>query len=240
MVIVNHWHRPVVGALIAVAMVAMALRVDSEHVAALLAWTRERGWWAPFVLIAAYVVAAVLAVPSLLLSICAGLLFGVTLGAAVASIGSTLGAIAAFLLGRRLLRGAALGVMARRSGLARFDHGVARNGFRLVLLSRLSPVLPANVLNYALGVTRVRLRDYALASWLGMFPITLAYVYLGSTLASLAEWEWHDRKLNAWQLALYVAGLLATVAVAVLLTRMARSTIRSEEPPDIESLTAES
>lgn len=231
-------------ALAVLALIAVALLGEREHITALLRWTGEQGPWAPLILAGAYVAAAVCVLPTLLLSICAGYLLGVTVGAATASTGSTLGALAAFAVGRRLLRNRVRLAMARRGSFRQLEQGVARGGFRIVLLSRLSPILPSNLLNYALAVTPVRFRDFALASWLGMFPMTLAYVYLGSTLAGLAELKQSDRPMHAWQLALYAGGLLATVAMVVLLSRLAREAFRGEVPPkaevEIEHATAKS
>lgn len=240
----DRWKLILAATLAALALIAIALLGEREHVDTLLHWTGEQGALAPLILVVAYIVAAVLVVPALLISMCAGYLLGVTSGVITASIGSTLGAVAAFLVGRWLLRVRVRKAMAQRARFGQLERDVARDGFKIVLLSRLSPVLPSNVLNYALGVTAVRLRDFALASWLGMFPITLAYVYIGSTLASLAGLEQNDRPMQAWHVVLYVVGLLSTVAVVALLARLARQAIRSgfprDVPPEMEQTAVES
>ena len=70
---------------------------------------------------------------------------------------------------------------------AAIDRAIEKNGFKAVVLLRLQPVLPFNILNYALGLTSIRLRDYMLASWIGMFPATVLYVYLGSVMNDISD-----------------------------------------------------
>jgi uncharacterized membrane protein YdjX (TVP38/TMEM64 family) len=99
---------------------------------------------------------------------------------------------------------------------------VEREGFKLVLLLRLSPLIPFNLLNYALSLTRVRPAAYVLASFLGMLPATALYVYLGSLAPAAAELSSASRGGGSTRTMLYVIGLLATIAVVVIGTRAAR------------------
>jgi uncharacterized membrane protein YdjX (TVP38/TMEM64 family) len=92
----------------------------------------------------------------------------------------------------------------------------------VVLLSRLTPALPFFLLNYAFGVTSVKLREYVLGSWLGMIPATLAYVYAGSVAANLAQALSGQIKLGPSAWALLGVGFAATIGVVVLVTRIAR------------------
>ena len=91
-----------------------------------------------------------------------------------------------------------------------------------MLLTRLSPVFPFNLLNYALGLTSVSFRDYLLASWLGMLPGTMLYVYVGSTLRQLADVLAGNRSYSPAQQIFFGIGLAATVLVAVVIARIAR------------------
>ena len=102
------------------------------------------------------------------------------------------------------------------------DRAVGKEGFKIVLLLRLSPVFPFNLLNYALGLTNVRLWQYVLASWVGMLPGTLMYVYLGSALKSLADVAAGAPKGGTPQTVFFVAGLVMTVVATVVVTRVAR------------------
>jgi uncharacterized membrane protein YdjX (TVP38/TMEM64 family) len=113
----------------------------------------------------------------------------------------------------------------RIAGYPRFraiDRAVGEQGFKIVLLTRLSPVFPFNLLNYAFGLTRVRLGPYVLASWLGMIPGTIMYVYLGSALKSLTDVVAGAPAGGILQQAFFVAGLIMTVVATVVITRVAR------------------
>ncbi|MBN8246712.1 MAG: TVP38/TMEM64 family protein [Verrucomicrobia bacterium] len=188
---------------------------------AALDWVGRLGAWGPVIFIGIYIVASICFLPASVLTLGAGALFGVVRGSVCVSVGATLGATAAFLIGRHLARDA----VARRIGqdprFAAMDQAVAREGWKIVGLTRLSPVFPFNVLNYAFGLTRVPLGHYVLASWIGMMPGTILYVYLGS-LAKVAAGS-RTRTTGEW--VLYGLGLLATVLVTVVVTRLARQSL---------------
>lgn len=174
-----------------------------------------------------YVLATVFLLPGTILTLGAGFAYGPLYGALVVSPVSVVAAAASFTLGRSVLRGR---IERRVSGNARFagiDQAIGKSGFKIVLLLRLSPVFPFNLTNYALGLTRVKFRHYALASWIGMFPGTFLYVYLGSLVSNAAELM-SDQRPDAgpWGQVLLVAGLIATLAVTVVVTRVARSSLR--------------
>src|SRR5579862_7550647 len=151
-----------------------------EVFAATLDRIRDLGAIAPVVFIALYIIGAVLFIPGSILTIGAGVVFGLVRGAILVSIGATIGAIAAFLIGRYFAREWVRGQLEGNPRFAAIDKAVGREGWKIVLLTRLSPVFPFNLLNYAFGLTRVRLRDYVLASWTGTLPGTILYVYVGS------------------------------------------------------------
>src|SRR5206468_12667832 len=105
---------------------------------------------------------------------------------------------------------------------AAIDRAIGREGLKIVLLVRLSPIFPFTLLNYALGLTRVAVRDYVVGSLIGMLPGTLMYVYLGSLVTSLTELAAGRPSGGALQPAFYLGGLVATVAVALYVSRFAR------------------
>jgi len=183
-----------------------------------LEWLGQLGPWAPALFIALYAVATVLLIPGSVLTLGAGAVFGVIWGSIYASIASTLGAAAAFLIGRYLARDAIARKIEGNTRFAAIDRAVASAGWKIVGLTRLSPVFPFTLLNYAFGLTRVTFTHYALASWIGMMPGTVMYVYLGS-LAKAASGE-RSRTTAEW--VLYGIGLLATILVTVFVTRLAR------------------
>src|SRR6266700_5210478 len=188
---------------------------------AALDWIGKLGPWGPVIFIGLYVVATVLFVPGSVLTLGAGAVFGVALGSVCVSISATLGATAAFLVGRYLARDAIARKIEKNEKFATIDRAVADEGWKIVLLTRLSPVFPFTLLNYAFGLTRVKLSHYVVASWLGMIPGTVMYVYLGSLINVGAGRR--QRTTGEW--VLYSVGLLATVIVTVFVTRLARKAL---------------
>jgi len=157
------------------------------------------------------------------------------------SIGSTIGACAAFLLGRFLLRDWLDEQIKKYPVFGAVDRAIARNGFYIVFLLRLSPVIPFNLLNYALALTNVSFWAYALASWIGMFPATVMFVYIGAALQSIQEVVSGSFEGSLATKLLFWGGLVATVVVAVLVTWVARNAIkealRETTPPQDEQIT---
>jgi uncharacterized membrane protein YdjX (TVP38/TMEM64 family) len=217
--------RLIVWGLVAVAVLVAARALDA---AALLRATLESiaglGMWGPVFFALLYSAATVLFLPGWVLTLGAGAVFGVLKGVPIVSASATLGATAAFLVGRYVARDL---VAQKIEGNPRFravDEAVAREGWKIVGLMRLSPVFPFNLLNYAFGITRVSLRDFVLASWVGMLPGTAMYVYLGSLAGTLAGADRGARTPAEWTL--YAVGLAATVGVTVYVTRLARRALR--------------
>ena len=117
------------------------------------------------------------------------------------------------------------GKVAGNKRFAQIDDAVGREGWKIVGLTRLSPIFPFNMLNYAYGLTKVSLRDYVLASWIGMFPGTVMYVYIGSLAGNLATIGAAERTRSPAEWVLYALGLLATVVVTFFVTNMARKAL---------------
>ncbi len=199
-----------------------------DYLVALLQWTKSLGVLGPAVVAGAYILACVLFVPGSLLTVGSGFLFGVGVGTMTVSVGSTLGAAAAFIVGRTAARGWIAAKVAGNKKFNAIDEAVSREGFKLVLLLRLSPVFPFNLLNYALGLTKVPFWKYVLASWLGMLPGTIMYVYFGSVARSLADIAAGNLKGGVGQQLFFWFGLAATVVVAVLVTRIAGRSLKGE------------
>jgi uncharacterized membrane protein YdjX (TVP38/TMEM64 family) len=179
------------------------------------------GVWGPVVFIAAYALACVAFVPASLLTLAAGALFGVVRGTIFVMLGATLGSLGAFLIARYVARGWVAARVARDSRFAAIDAAIGEQGRRVVFLLRLSPVIPFNVLNYALGLTKVRVGDYVLAS-AGMLPGTLLYVYSGklaSVVAGVSSAATPPKGPAFY--AVLGLGLAATAAVTILITRVA-------------------
>jgi uncharacterized membrane protein YdjX (TVP38/TMEM64 family) len=185
-----------------------------------------------------YTVTTVFLVPGSLLTLAAGAIFGVIKGTVFVSLGSTVGATVAFFLGRYFAREWVSTKIAGRPRFAAIDDAIGREGWKIVGLLRLSPVVPFSLSNYFYGITKVRPVGYVLASWIGMLPGTLMYVYLGSlagTLAALGTTG--STGFSTLQWIFYGVGLVATIAVTVLITRVARRAVNralegSDSPDD--------
>ena len=204
-------------------VVASILLPVGEWLTALLEWLRELGAWGILLFVVAYIVATVLFLPGAILTLGAGAVYGLLWGFIAVSIGSTIGATFAFLIGRFFARDA---IAARVEGNARFeaiDQAVEREGAKIVFLTRLSPVFPFNLINYAYGLTKLPWWKFTLASWIGMMPGTFVYVYLGRAAGGLAEAVAGngDEGLSGMEIGLLVVGLIATIAVTVVITRIA-------------------
>ncbi len=187
-----------------------------------LAWISDLGPWGPVFFIVFYILATVLFLPGLIPTMAAGLLFGVLQGTLLVSISSISGATIAFLIGRYLAREWVAGKIQGNQKFEAIDVAVAQGGWKIVGLTRLSPIFPFNLLNYAFGLTQVSLKDYFLASWMGMLPGTVMYVYIGSLAGDLATLGSGERSRTPAEWALYVVGLMATVVLTLYITRIAQ------------------
>ncbi len=184
-----------------------------------LDWIAGLGILGLILFAAIYILACILFLPGSVLTLGAGALFGVVKGSILVSISSILGATAAFLIGRYFARDLIAKKIEGNPKFAAIDQAVAKDGWKIVGLVRLSPVFPFSLLNYAFGLTKVSLRDYVVASWIGMMPGTVMYVYIGSLARAGAQ------ETTPLQWALRGVGLVATVVVALLLTRIAKKAL---------------
>lgn len=223
--------RLVLYALIALAVLAalfLLRRQAGGYVLQFAEWVNGLGVWGPVVFILGYAVAAVAFVPGSLLTLAAGIIFGLAKGTVYTLIGATLGAAAAFLVARYVARGR---IERRIEGNPRFaaiDRAVGREGFKIVALLRLSPIFPFNLLNYALGLTKVPFLQYVAAS-IAMLPGTLLYVYYGKALGSLAALAGGKQAEKGTEFWVFLGvGLLATILVTTYVTRLASKALRKE------------
>jgi len=205
-----------------------------DYLETFLTWVQDIGPWGPVVLALAYIPACLFFVPGLVLTLGGGFAFGLVTGTIAISLGSTAGACAAFWVGRTFLRDTISKRIENNERFQAIDRAVGKQGFKVVLLTRLSPVFPFNLLNYAFGLTDVRFRDYALASWIGMLPGTIMYVYLGSATKSIADIVAGKVEGGIGQQLLFGVGLLATIIVTVLVTRTAQKALKEAAPEAVK------
>ena len=193
-----------------------------------LGWVQGLGAIAPIAFILIYNLATVLFVPGLILTLGGGVLFGLGFGTVYVFFAATLGATIAFLIGRNFARDWVTEKMVDYPKFGAIDAAVAKNGFKIVLLTRLSPLFPFNVLNYAFGITQVSLKDYILGS-IGMIPGTVLYVYIGSLIGNIALIGTKNTVLNPeaerLQWIAKIIGFIVTIGVTVYITRIAQKAL---------------
>ena len=213
--------RWIVGGAAALAIIAALFllgRVAAEPLRSFATWVNGLGALAPVVFIAGYVVATVAFVPGSILTLAAGAIFGLVRGTVYVLIGATLGAAAAFLVARYAARPMVERKLAGNERFQRIDRIIEQQGGKMVVLMRLSPLLPFNALNYALGISKVRFLSYLLGS-VGMIPGTLLYVYYGKLAGDLTALGGRDVERGAEYYLFLALGLIATIAVAVIAAR---------------------
>ena len=214
------------GIIIVAVIAAVALLPVKDWLIKALQWTQQLGIWGPIFVVAFYIVACILFLPGSVLTLGAGFIFKLFVGTITVSIGSVLGACAAFMVARTFGRNWISKKIATNENFAAIDSAVARQGFKIVLLIRLSPVFPFNLLNYAFGLTKVSFTKYALGSWIGMLPGTIMYVYFGAGLRSLADAATGKIETGTAGQIFFWGGLIAAIAVTVFVTRVARKALK--------------
>lgn len=190
-------------------------------------------WFAPLGLVGmpvyvfAYLLATVLGLPNIVLILVAGALFGFVNGLISASIADTLGAIACFWLGRTIARERVTTWLNKNPHFAHLDQAVGQKGWKILLLTRLSPLVPSNVLNYGFGCTQVSFWQYTLFSWLGMLPVIALYVYMGSFGVSILRSGFTPTKLIV-----QMGGLILAIAAALYTTRLVQKNLKPNCPAE--------
>ena len=166
-----------IAAALAVAIVFAVYYREQFDIQLLAEWLEQAGWWAPVVFILIYAVATVLFLPGSVLTLSGGIIFGPVLGTVCNITGATIGAGLSFLVARYLTSD----WVSQRSGgrLKQLINGVEAEGWRFVAFVRLVPLFPFNLLNYALGLTKIRFIEYLLATGIFMLPGAIAYTYIG-------------------------------------------------------------
>ena len=192
---------------------------------AIKGWIGGLGIWGPVVWALVYVVATVLLVPGTILTLAAGALFGLVVGTITVSIGSTLGAAFAFLIARYAARDKVAAMAARSRNFGAIDRAIGEGGWKIVALLRLSPAIPFNLQNYLYGLTPVRFWPYVVTSSLAMLPGAFLYIYLGHVTGAAVG---ADRTRTPAEWAMLAIGLLATAAVTVYVTRLARRKLQEQ------------
>ncbi len=195
-------------------------------------WIEQSGWvgWLWFILL--YTLSCVLFLPGSVLSFGAGAVYGFWPATILVSLGSVAGAWANFFSARYLLRG----FVSRKWGHGRkfraLDRAVERDGWKLIILTRISPVLPHSLVSCAVGLSRISVWKYLAASWIGFLPISAAYAYAGSVIGKAAKGGLHQ---GPWAWSAYAVELLITILVTVWITRIAHKALMNAAPEVADS-----
>jgi uncharacterized membrane protein YdjX (TVP38/TMEM64 family) len=206
--------------------VAISLLPVGPWVKSFTGWVRQLGVAGAFVFVGVYALATVLFLPGAIFTIAAGLVYGIAGGTAVALVGATIGASLAFLTGRYLLRKRIESFFRHNQKFAAIDEAIGKQGWKIVGLLRLSPLIPFNASNYFYGITSIGFWPYLLASAVGMLPGTLLYAYLGAIgQAGLSGGKNGHSPLEWTFLGL---GLLATIGVTIFVSRLAKEALKKK------------
>lgn len=169
-----------------------------------------------FILI--YIVSTVMMLPGSPLTFTAGALFGFWKGLIFVSIGSTLGASCAFMVSRYLIRKSIEKRVLKNKKFQSIDNEIDEQGWKIVILARLSPIIPFFLLNYALGITKIRFIHFIFASWVGMIPGTTVYVLMGTMGGAFI-----NGKKSSFEWLLLGMGLIATILVTLLISKIVKN-----------------
>lgn len=191
-------------------------------------YIRSLGALGPLLFAFAYMVLTVVLFPASILTLGAGSLFGLKTGFFAALLGANLGALCSFLLARSFLRDRVVRWTAAHPKFRFLDEAIGKQGFKMVLLCRLSPIFPFILLNYFLGLTSVRTGAYVLGNLFGMIPANFVFVYIGATAHDAVAGP-AEASLDFYQQAIRYLGLAATLVVFAVITRMARRALREAE-----------
>ncbi|MCG8601201.1 MAG: TVP38/TMEM64 family protein [Verrucomicrobiales bacterium] len=217
-----------VGLVIAVFVAFQFLPIKS-WLESLDGWIKYLGYWGPLAFVIIYILATVFLLPGAAMTPLSGLLFGLGWGTLWVVVASNIASNISFLTGRYFARDAVAKKIADNPKFAAIDRAVGSEGWKMVALTRISPVFPFVLLNYAYGVTSVKWSHYALASLAGMLPGTVMFVYFGSLGKLAAESE----AASTGKIVLMVVGGIATVVVTLWVTRSAKKVLN--EKADLEA-----
>ena len=209
------------GCLIVIGIILCQVQFDLiQTIPKLIQWIESLGIIGMSLFVLVYILACILLIPGSPLTVGAGAVFGFWKGLILVSVGSTLGAAAAFLISRYLTREFIERKLNKSHKFSAMDMAITREGWKIIFLARLSPIIPFFLLNYALGLTKIRLHTYIISSWAGMIPGTVLYTYIGSLGKTILTAK---RSPIDW---VYLGiGLIATVSVTVLISRIAKKSL---------------
>jgi uncharacterized membrane protein YdjX (TVP38/TMEM64 family) len=187
---------------------------------------QHAGWLGWLLFIGLYALACLLFIPGSVLTLGAGAVYGFWGGTVLVLAGNGLGSLLSLLVTRYLLRDWAKKLFARHAKLRAVEDAVQHDGWRIVCLARLSPVMPYSLINYSLGLTRISALKFLLATEAGAIPSTCVYVYLGTLVGNLTKLGPDLRQHRPLEWIFQGVGLLLTIGITVYVTRMATRSLK--------------
>lgn len=216
---------------LAIAVVALIVAVRFLPIADWLnffnQWIKGLGVWGIILYVGVYALATVLFLPGWIFTVGAGITFGLAWRTIAAICGATIGATLAFLIARYAARRALSGRFAKNKKFVAIDPAIGKQGWKMVALLRLSPLVPFNLSNYLYGLTAIELLPFIAASFFGMLPGTLLYVYLGTIGRVGIDAASARPAKNLLEYGALALGLVATLIVTVFLTRLAQRALKA-------------
>ncbi len=212
----------VISILFVTLVVAALVYFDAhEEILRLLDWLDAQGIWGPLLFILLMMIVVVFLLPGVLFTTGAGFVFGVVEGTVCVVVGTTLGATLAFLGARYLFGERASQFVLRHARLRLVTEELTPRGWQIVLLTRLVPFFPFKLSNYFFGLTQFTLRGFMAGTFVGVIPLSLNSVYLGSIAADISLEGVRSAGRGPVEWALYGAGFLVTVGLVIYLNRLA-------------------
>jgi uncharacterized membrane protein YdjX (TVP38/TMEM64 family) len=212
--------------IIMLALLSLTTSLPIDRVGSpLITWVDGLGLWGPIVFSALYVAATILFVPVVVLTLVAGGIFGVWLGALTVSFASTLSAAVTFLTARYLAREQVSRWVQRKPQRRALEQAIGQGGWKIIILLRFSTVLPFSLQNCLFGLTPIGFWPYLIASWLAMLPGTFMYVYLGHATRAVAN-DTRERTTAEW--VGFGVGLIATMAAGLYVAAVATKKLREQ------------
>lgn len=187
-----------------------------------LRWIQQIGFWGPVLFILLYTAFIIFLLPTVVLTFAAGFLFGIFHGSAYVVLSITLGAAVAFLIARYLFGERVTRYILQHPKLRVLDYELVREGWKIILLSRLVPFFPAKAANYFFGLARFRLKDFLIGTLLGVIPLTIINVYIGSLISDLTAIGSGQTLRSPLQWAAYGLGFAIAIVAFIYITRIAR------------------
>ena len=214
-------------ALIAISVVvALYYLPVREPLLAAAEWARLNPFVAAPLYLLVYIAALILMIPAWTLMLAGGYLFGTTAGMGIVVLANLAGSIATFILGRTIARRWVLRRARRAPRFRSLDRAFRRNGFLMITMARLA-LVPYNLLNYASGLTAVRLRDYAAGTVIGTLPLILLNVVVGSKATDISALVRGDTTTGEYDQTLLVLSLVGIGGAVFVITRIASRTFKS-------------